>query len=254
MPPAGGHVSSATMEIQGAVGLVTGAGRRLGRAFALAFAKAGGDVVVHCGRSTAEAEETAKTVRDLGRRAAVVQADLADGGQAASVLPRAAEALGPVTVLVNSAAIFEPGMLLDTDLSNWDRHLAINLRAPFQLMRGFAEGLGDRAGKIVNVADWRAASPGPTHLAYTVSKSGLLTLTRMAARELAPRVQVNGLALGAVLPPAGGDPADLERTVASVPAGRPATEAEVTDALLFLLRNDYVTGETLFVDGGAHLR
>ena len=240
------------MDLTGKRALVTGAGKRLGREFALALARSGADVVVHYATSEKEAAATADEIRSHGRKAEIVKADLSRPDGAAFMAD-----IGDLDVLVNSAAIFEKGTVADTSLEDWERHLSLNLRAPFLLSQAFTKSLGDRPGKIVNVADWRAASPGPTHLAYTVSKSGLLTLTRMAARDLAPRVQVNALALGAVLPPAGEDPADLERlerTVARVPAGRPATEQEVTDALLFLLRNDYVTGETLFVDGGAHLR
>jgi pteridine reductase len=129
----------------------------------------------------------------------------------------------------------------------------LNLRAPFLLTQSFARVLEDRPGKVVNISDWRAVYPGRKYLAYTLSKSALLTFTLMAARELAPRVQVNALALGAVLPPPGKDEAYLQRLVGRTPARRPAKLQEVTDALLFLLRNDYVTGETILVDGGAHL-
>ncbi|MHC4608461.1 MAG: SDR family oxidoreductase, partial [Planctomycetota bacterium] len=121
------------------------------------------------------------------------------------------------------------------------------------LIRAFAEALGEGEGAVVNISDWRAAHPGRAYLAYTVSKAGLEALTRFAARELAPRVRVNALALGAVLPPADGDPKQMERVLRSVPAGRAARIGEVTGALLFLVRNDFMTGETLTIDGGAHL-
>ncbi len=241
------------MNVQGKVALVTGGARRLGRAFALALAAAGMDVVVHYGHAAREAEETVAEARGHGVRAVALQADLQDVDATRSLFSRAVETLGVPQVLVNSAAIFEPGTLMDTDLDNWSRHFRINLRAPFLLMQEFARALGDRPGKVVNIVDWRAVYPGRLHLAYTLSKAALITLTQMAAHELAPRVQVNALALGAVLPPPGKDEAYVQRLVQRVPARRTARIDEVTDALLFLLRNDYITGDIIFVDGGAHL-
>lgn len=242
------------MDLRGRKALVTGGAKRLGRAFALALADAGADVVVHYGRSDSDAEAVVGEIRSKGRKAEAVRADLADAAAAPRAVADAEARVGPLDILVNSAAIFEKGTLDDTALRNWDAHLAINLRAPFLLSQAFARAAGSRPGKVVNIADWRAVAPGRAYLAYTVSKAGLLTLTRFAARELAPRIQVNALALGAVLPPAGADAAHLEAVTRSTPAGRPATLAEVCDALLFLLRNDFITGETLFVDGGAHLQ
>ncbi len=240
------------MDLDGRIALVTGGARRLGQAFALALADAGADVAVHHHGSSAE--ETVGEIRKRGRRAAAVEADLSDPERAAALVPLAAGALGPVDILINSAAIYTCATLRETDLENWERHLGINLRAPYLLTRAFAEALGERPGKVVNIADWRAASPGAGCLAYTVSKAGLLALTQSAAQELAPRVQVNALALGAVLPPPGRGEEALKRVTSGVPAKRAATVKETCDALLFLLRNDYVTGETLFLDGGARLR
>ncbi len=241
------------MDIEGKVALVTGGARRLGRAFVLALAEAGMDVIVHYGRAAEAAEDTVRAAERYGVRAAAVGADLRDAGEAQSLIDRASKLLGTPQVLVNSAAIFEPGTVRDTDIGNWERHMALNLRAPFLLTQAFARKVDGSPGKVVNISDWRAAYPGQKYLAYTLSKSALLTFTLMAARELAPGIQVNALALGAVLPPPGKDESYLKRLVGRIPAGRPAEIREVTDALLFLLRNDYVTGETIFVDGGAHL-
>ena len=241
------------MHLKGKVALVTGGARRLGRAFVLALADAGMDVVIHYGHAAREAEETVVEARRRGVRALALQADLQDADATRALVRTAAEMMGPPQVLVNSAAIFEPGTLRDTDLDNWSRHFRINLRAPFLLTQEFARLLGERPGKVVNIGDWRALYPGRQHLAYTLSKAALFTLTQMAARELAPHIQVNALALGAVLPPPGKDDAYVERLVQRVPARRTARVEEVTDALLFLLRNDYITGEIIFVDGGAHL-
>ncbi len=243
------------MELRGKGALVTGGARRLGRAFVLALAEAGMDVLVHYGHAAREAERTVQEARRYGVRAFALQADLTRAEEIVPLMDRATELLGtPPRVLVNSAAVFKAGTLRDTTLDNWVEHMRLNLRAPFLLMQAFARALGSQTpGKIVNIADWRALYPGRKYVAYTVSKAGLLTLTLIAARELAPHIQVNALALGAVLPPPGADEAYLQRLVQHIPSRRAARVEEVTDALLFLLRNDYITGETLLVDGGAHL-
>ncbi len=242
------------MEIEGKVALVTGGARRLGRAFVLALAEAGMDVVIHYGRSSAEAEETVREAERYGVRAAAISADLRDADEAKSLVGRASELMGePPRVLVNSAAAFDPGTVRDTDLDNWEKHMNLNLRAPFLLTQAFAKLIDGSPGKVVNISDWRAVYPGQKYLAYTLSKSALITFTLMAARELVPDIQVNALALGAVLPPPERDETYLRNLTRRVPARRPAKLEEVTGALLFLLRNDYVTGETIFVDGGAHL-
>ncbi len=240
------------MELKGKIALVTGGARRLGRAFVLALAQAGMKVVVHYGRAAQEAEKTVAQVQALGAEAIALQADLREADAARSLVDRVVDLWGAPHVLVNNAAVFEPGTLQDTTLENWTLHFRVNLRAPFLLMQRFA-AVVESEGKIVNVTDWRAVYPGRRYLAYTLTKAALITLTQMAARELAPRVQVNALALGAVLPPPGEDMTYLERLVQRYPARRPARMEEVTDALLFLLRNDYITGEVLLLDGGAHL-
>ncbi len=241
------------MHLKGKVALVTGGARRLGRAFVLALARAGMDVIVHYGHAAQAAEETVAQARHHGVRAVALQADLQEADEALRLVERAEESLALPQVLVNSAAIFVPGTLRNTDLDNWSRHFRINLRAPFLLTQSFARLLDGQPGKVVNIVDWRALYPGRQYLAYTLSKAALVTFTQMAARELAPHIQVNALALGAVLPPPDKDETYLERIVQRVPVKRAARVEEITDALLFLLRNDYITGEILLVDGGAHL-
>ncbi|NPA91440.1 MAG: SDR family oxidoreductase [Chloroflexi bacterium] len=243
------------MQLAGKIALVTGGARRLGRAFTLALAKAGMDVIVHYGHAAQEAEETARLAREQGVRSVTLAADLEHAEEAQALIPRAIDLIGqPPHVLVNNAAVFLPGTVRTTTLENWVQHMRLNLRAPFLLIQALANHLPEGTpGKIVNIADWRALYPGRQYLAYTISKAGLITLTQIAARELAPHIQVNALALGAVLPPPDRDETYLQRLVQHIPARRAARIEEVTDALLFLLRNDYVTGETLLVDGGAHL-
>jgi NAD(P)-dependent dehydrogenase (short-subunit alcohol dehydrogenase family) len=161
--------------------------------------------------------------------------------------------LAPVYGLVNSAAIFSGGTVQETILANWDAHLAINLTAPFLLTQSFARLLGpEQPGRVVNLLDWRATQPGADHFAYTVSKAALAAMTRSLAQSLAPNISVNGLALGAILPPEGSEP-DQE-IVKRIPAGRWGNPDEVGHALVFLLAGtEYVTGEIIYVDGGRHL-
>jgi NAD(P)-dependent dehydrogenase (short-subunit alcohol dehydrogenase family) len=240
------------MTLSGKVILVTGAARRIGRGLALTVARLGADVVIHYDTSQEEAESTRAQVETLGRKAYLLQADLGDQAQAAGLMNRAWEH-GPVFGLVNNAAIFEPLTWDNTSLEDWDRHLMVNLTAPFLLCQAFARSLGpDGTGRIINLLDWRSLRPGPDHLPYTVSKSALAALTHSLAVALAPRITVNGLALGAVLPPSEG-PAPT-RLLDQVPAHRWADLDEVGQALVFLMDGPaYVTGEILHVDGGRHL-
>ncbi len=233
------------------VALVTGGARRVGRMLVEALADAGADVVVHHRASAREAEQVTEALRASGRRATALAADLADPHQASALLGAAEKALGPIDWLVNSAAIFEPLDFEATALEAWDRHLAVNLRAPFLLCQAFARSRAGRPGVIVNILDWRATRPGADHFPYTITKAGLAAMTRSLALALAPSIRVNGLALGAVLPPSDGGEA---KALAKVPVERWANPQEVGDALRFLINGpDYVTGAILHVDGGRHL-
>lgn len=240
------------MRLLGKTFLVTGAARRLGRVFALAIAKEGGNVVIHHGHSPAEANEVAELARNLGVKAWVIEGDLSNPTTAESLLNQAWE-LAPLDGLVNNAAIFENRDLWQTDLETWQRHLNINLTAPFLLSRHFAALLpASQSGRIINILDWRALRPGSDHLAYTISKAALAALTRSLALALAPRIVVNGIALGAILPPSDGNVKDDLLT--SIPARRWASIEEVEQTLIFLLDAPmYITGEIIHLDGGRHL-
>lgn len=230
---------------------MTGAGRRLGRAFAEALAINGANVIVHYGHS---AEEAGGVVRDLevhGVRAVAIQADLANPVEAAELVSRAEEAIGKVDLLVNNAAIFGPVGALDASIEDWQSHLDVNLTAPFLISQQFARARDGAPGSIVNLLDWRALRPGGDHFPYTISKAALAALTRGLAVSLAPDIRVNGLALGAILPPSDGGTDD---PLKGVPSERWGTVEEASEALLFLLAGpEYVTGEILHVDGGRHL-
>jgi len=240
------------MSLEGKTILITGAGVRVGRSLALACARHGADVALHYGRSQAEAERTAEAIRQMGRQAHLLQADLNDAAQAEAVIERAL-AFGKLDALINNASIFENLDWQTTRLEDWNRHLMINLTAPFLLSRAFARSLlPNRQGRIINLLDWRALRPGADHLPYTISKVALAGLTRSLAQAFAPHIQVNGVALGAILPPADGG--DLSAAIRDVPAGRWAELSEVDQTVLFLLTGPaYITGEILHVDGGRHL-
>jgi NAD(P)-dependent dehydrogenase (short-subunit alcohol dehydrogenase family) len=238
-------------DLHGHTALVTGAGRRLGRAFAEAIAAEGADLVVHYGRSQAGAEEAVRAAQQHGIRAVAIQADLSDPGQAADLILRSLELVPEVDLLVNSAAIFESVGALDAPIESWQRHLDINLTAPFLISQAFARSRNGEPGAIVNLLDWRALVPSVDHFPYSISKAALAALTRGLALALAPSVRVNGLALGAILPAAEGGSEDPIR---GVPAGRWGTVGEAVEGLLFLLGGPKsMTGEILQIDGGRHL-
>ncbi len=232
--------------------LITGSTRRVGKIFALACARAGADVVIHHGHSEEEAEEVRAAIVGLGRRAWVYQADLSDSSQAEKLIPLINKST-PLHGLVNSAAIFASLSLETTSAEDWEQHLAINLTAPFLLSQAFARQAPQEA-RILNILDWRALRPGADHFPYTISKSALAALTKSSAVALAPKVIVNGLAMGAILPPSDADRKTKPDIINNVPAGRWAEENEVAEALLFLLTcPPYITGEIMYLDGGRHL-
>jgi NAD(P)-dependent dehydrogenase (short-subunit alcohol dehydrogenase family) len=240
------------MNLQGRSILITGAARRVGRYLALTVARAGGTVILHHGHSSDEAEEVRQEILDQGSKAHILQADLNDSLQASELVTRAME-FGPIFALVNNAAIFEAHNWENTDLNSWNRHLNINLTAPFFLSQAFARTITpNEEGRIINILDWRALRPGADHLPYVISKAGLAALTKSLALALAPRIVVNGLAFGAILPPADG--AKTEGILKSIPAHRWADLDEVGQALIFLLTGPtYITGEIIHIDGGRHL-
>lgn len=242
------------MEPRGITAFVTGGARRIGQAIALALAEAGANLVLHYNRSAGQAEETAARAKDLGAEVRLVGADLTDSGAAPAIIAGAAD-LGPVRILVNSAAVFLDDTLLDVTPENWDRTLALNLGGPVFLTQAFAAALPEESdGVVVNVTDWRTARPYPEHFSYTVAKGALDSFTQAAANSLAPRIRVNGVALGAMLPPPGRDSAYLKELAQEIPLQRVGGTEPVAQAVLFLVRNHFATGEIVRIDGGAHLR
>lgn len=237
-------------DLTGKTILITGATRRLGRLFALACGRVGADLILHHGHSPEEAESVKDELASLGRRAWVLAADFSQPESATQLIERANE-LSPLYGLVNSASIFEPLSMQETSLDDWNNHLNVNLTAPFLLSQAFAKHVAN--GRIVNILDWRALRPGADHFPYTVTKSALAAMTKSLAIALAPNITVNGLALGAILPPAD-QPIPNPRIIEPIPAKRWSEAGEVEEALLFLLSGPaYITGEIIHVDGGRHL-
>lgn len=245
---------SLLVELTGKVALVTGGAVRLGKALAMALAAEGVRLAIHYNSSAAPAAETVAEIRELGIEAVAVQANLSEPGQAPRLLARAAENLGQVDILLNSAAVFVPAGIEETTEALWNQHFDLNLRAPFFLSRAFAAHVGEmREGRIVNIADWRGARPDTRYLAYSLSKAGVLAMTKALALALAPNILVNAIAPGAILPPPGRDQEYLEGLAGQIPIRRIGSPADVEKALAYLLTADFVTGETIFVTGGEQL-
>jgi NAD(P)-dependent dehydrogenase (short-subunit alcohol dehydrogenase family) len=238
--------------LEGKFVLVTGGVRRIGRLLSLAAASRGAKVILHHANSPTEAGDVKSEIEAEGGEAFILEADFSVPEQASRLVSQALEH-GPLYALVNNAAIFEQLSWSDTRLEAWQRNMNINLTAPFLLSQAFARTLPpDQEGRIVNILDWRALRPGPDHFPYTISKAGLAALTHSLASALAPQVTVNGLALGAILPPSTGEL--KEDILENVPSGRWAKHNELKEAFLFLLEGPaYITGEILHLDGGRHL-
>lgn len=233
--------------------LVTGAGRRIGQVLALEAARAGYDVAIHYRASASEAEETARAVQDLGRRALLVRADLADEDETRSLVAQAAP-LGPLTLLINNASAFEDDRVGGLSRASWDRHIETNLRAPIVLAEAMAEALpADRQGLVVNLIDQRVWRPNPQFFSYTLSKAGLWWATQTLAQALAPRIRVNAIGPGPTLPSVHQAPGEFEAEAAGVLLQRRASPEEVAAALRYLIDASSVTGQMIAVDGGQHL-
>lgn len=237
------------------VALITGAGRRIGRAIALDLAQAGFDVALHCSASAAEAEAVAGLIRDQGRRAVVLAADLAQEAETVPLVERAEQALGPVGVLVNNASTFERDEALTATRAGWDFHMEVNLRAPFVLIQELARRLPPGAeGVVVNLLDQRVWNLTPHFTTYTLSKAGLWTLTQTLALALAPRVRVVGVGPGPALPSARQSHAQFAAQCAGTPLRVGTDPQEICRAVRFALGARSFTGQMIALDGGQHLQ
>ena len=235
--------------------LVTGGAHRLGRAITLALAGAGHPVAIHCHRSRVEADRLADAIQAGGGRAAVVTGDLAQGSDASALVAAATSAIGPIGILVNNASIFERDEWDTADRASWNAHLDTNLRAPFILTQAFARALPPGAeGNVINMLDQRVWSLTPHFVSYTLSKAGLWALTQSMALALAPRVRVNAIGPGPVLPSPRQTAEQFARQCAATPLGRGADPEEVGRAVLAILALRSMTGQMIALDGGQHLQ
>ncbi|WP_420479482.1 SDR family oxidoreductase [Brevundimonas sp. FT23028] len=234
------------------VALVTGGGKRIGKAICLELARAGFDLVIHYRGSGDAAGAVAEDVRALGRRAATVQGDLSVEAEVRGVVPAAVEALGPLTVLVNNASVFEDDRVGGLGRDSWDAHIETNLRAPIVLAEAFAAQAPD-GGCVVNLLDQRVLKPDPRFFSYALSRNGLWWATRTMAQALAPRIRVNGVGPGPTLPSIHQSAADFAAEAAAVPLRKAGSPEAVAAAVRWLVEADLVTGQMIAVDGGQHL-
>ncbi|WP_435257498.1 SDR family oxidoreductase [Thioclava sp. FR2] len=243
--------------------LVTGAGKRLGRAMALYLAKRGHDVAIHYATSAEEAESLAAEIREIGQRAITLQADILVEAQVETLVPRATDGLGPLTVLVNNASIFEYDRIETATRTSWDRHIESNLRAPYVLTQAFARqcppakpdqnGEPLAQGLIINMLDQRIYKLTPEFSTYTIAKMGLWALTQTAAQGLAPHVRVNAIGPGPTLRGGRQSEEHFARQRAATVLKRGANAEDIVAALGYFLDSPSVTGQMIAVDGGQHL-
>ncbi len=239
------------MPLRGQTALVTGAGKRIGEAVALALGEAGANVVIHYRRSAKRAEALRDSLQRTGVRAFRVQADFANPGEVDSLIDRARAEAGPIDILVNSASEFETRTFEALTSDNLEHNLSINAWAPFALTRAFARQAS--RGKVINFLDAQIAGYDLTHAGYILSKHLLATLTRLTALQYAPGLTVNAVAPGLILPPEGKDESYLMQLAKGLPLQRHGGLPDITRAVLFLLESEFVTGQVIYVDGGRHL-
>jgi pteridine reductase len=238
--------------LDGKVALVTGAGKRLGRAVALRLAEEGMDVAVHYGSSAKEAAEVVGKIAEMGRTAVAVKADLRSVDEIRQLLQEVGNELGKLDVLVNSAANFLPGSVISTTEEIWDASLDINVKAPFFLAQAAAPMLRRSKGVIVNFADTGGMLGWPGFIGHTVAKAGMINLTKSLAKALAPDVRVNAIAPGTITMP--GDPPEWEQEfVKLAPLRKTGRPSDIADAVVYLASAEFLTGHTLVLDGGRTL-
>ncbi len=242
------------MEIEGKVALVTGAAKRLGRSIALALAERGAELVIHYRDSEREAQEILSLIRRAGGKPVAVRGDVSVAADVERIVETAMRAFGRIEILVNNAAIFYRTPFETLTEGDWDRFMDVNLKGPFLLSRRVGSiMLGQGRGKIVNLADVGGMKVWAEYIPYSVSKAGLIALTKGLAKALAPSVQVNAIAPGAVLLPEGTSPEERQRAIRRVPLERLGSPEDIARAVAYLAENDFITGEVLTVDGGQHL-
>lgn len=243
------------MNLQGKTALVTGGGIRLGRAFALALAREGTNILVHYNNSKEPAEETAEMVKAYGVKAYTLKSDFNNMDEVEAVFSNSLKYFNHIDILINSAAIYLKGKGLETNRITWEKQFRINLKAPFILIKTFAQQLPENhPGRVLNIADAQILEHKSDHFAYRLTKNALVEMTRLFALELAPQICVNALGLGIMLPLAGKENADLKAYAEKyVPLKRTGSPEIAARHALHLIKSDFTTGAFLRVDGGQYL-
>ena len=242
------------MDLDGKVALVTGAGTRVGRAIAVALGKAGMRVGVHYYGSEKGARQTVDEIVAAGSEGRTLPGDLTDPATGPRIVEHMSKVFGGLDVLVNSAAVMLRTPMGEVLVEDWDAMFALNLRAPFFLSQSAARAMKDRGGVIINIADLAAFEAWRNYVPHSITKAGVVQMTRALAHALAPKIRVNAIAPGAVLLPEGVTPEFRDKLISTTPLGRIGAPEDVAQAVIYLISADFVTGETLIVDGGRHVR
>lgn len=237
--------------IRGKTALITGAAKRIGRAMAIALADEGVNIVVHYRASENEAKQLLVELDRRGVKSWAMRADFGQRKDYETLIDRAARAAGSLDILVNNASVFAAEKLDELTLDTLTSNIKLNAWVPFVLSREFAKRIG--RGKIINLLDTRIQDNDRYHVGYLLSKLMLAEFTRMTALAYAPDITVNGVAPGLILPPAGKDENYVDRLKKTVPLKRRGSPEDVAEALVFLVKSDFITGQVIFVDGGRHL-
>ena len=232
--------------------LITGASQRIGRALALAMAEEGYTILLHYRHSRQEAQTSAKEVEQAGANCVLLQADLSELSQVKRLLEQSFEVAPGCNVLINNASQFEANSLMKTTEAQFEAHFSINLKAPFFLTQGFAERCQEE-GLVINMLDTHIQHNTTPHFAYLLSKKALYDFTTMAAKELAPKIRVNGICPGLILPPKGKDIHYLEAKSQTIPLQHYGDVSDIVQSIRFVVNNRFITGDCLFLDGGEHL-
>ncbi len=231
--------------------LVTGGAKRIGRQIALALAEKGFNVAVHFNTSRTEAKSIEKQIKAKKMDCLLISADLTDHHQVEKIIPEVIKGLGSLSLLVNNASVFERKIFLDTTKDIFDHHLNVNFKAPFFLTQAFAQQV--REGQIINIMDTKVTGMSRHYFNYTLTKKFLYEFTRMAAKDLAPNIRVNGICPGLIMPSEKMNDAMIELVIKKTPMQKKGEVRQIVSALNFFLDNDFITGEVIFVDGGKHL-
>jgi pteridine reductase len=242
------------VDLRGRRALITGAGIRVGRVITHTLQRQGVHTAIHYHGSEHGAKQTAHEGEAMGVKVALLKADLSDPAAARALPEQARAALGGLDILVNSAAIMEQRTVAETTAADYDRTMNLNLRAPFFVAQGAAAIMADTGGVIVNIADLAAFERWSSYAVHCMSKAGVVVMTELMAKSFAPKVRVNAIAPGAVLLPDDWDEATRKKFAETTPLKRLGSPQDVADAVIYLLESDYITGETLVVDGGRRLR